>query len=64
MLASAELDTMQNGADPDDLQASKLMVQGLLYRSLEMMRSEVAEFPMSKSYMISEEFDPRLDRKD
>jgi len=61
MLASAEVDPMQNGADASQLQASKLMVQRLLYRSLEMMRGEVAEFPMSKSYMMSEEFDPRVD---
>src|SRR5438045_1231217 len=41
MLASAEVDSMQTAADPDDLEASKLMVQRLLYRSLEMMRNEV-----------------------
>ena len=64
MLASAEVDTIQIGADVSQLQASKLMVQRLLYRSLEMMRTEVAEFPMSKSYMMSEELDPQVDRKD
>ena len=37
MLASAEVDTIQIGADASQLQASKLMVQRLLYRSLEMI---------------------------
>jgi hypothetical protein len=49
MLASAEVDTIQIGADASQLQTSKLMVQRPLYRSLEMMGTEVAEFPMSKS---------------
>jgi len=58
MLASAEVDAMQNAAGPDDLEASKLMVQRLLYRSLEMMRTDVAKLPRSKAYMMAKEFDP------
>ncbi len=64
MLASAEVDTMQNGADASQLQASNLMVQRLLYRALEVMQSEVSEFPRSKSYMMPKEFDPGVDPKD
>jgi hypothetical protein len=58
MLASAEVDVMQTVADTDDVEASKLLVQRLLYRSLEMMRAEVAKFPRSRAYMMAKEFDP------
>jgi hypothetical protein len=61
MLASAEVDTINGEAS--QLKASKLMVQRLLYRSLEAMRDGVAEFPRAKSYLMQEEFDPRMRRE-
>jgi hypothetical protein len=64
MLASAEVDTIENGTDASQLKASKLMIQRLIYRSVEMMQAELAEFPWSKSYMMSDRFDPRVDRTD
>jgi hypothetical protein len=60
MLASAEVDTISLSSDElkSQVRASKLIVQRLAYRSLEMLRD--GEFPYAKDYLMADEYDPRV----
>ena len=64
MCASAEIDLLVSSNDePEVRRASERRIERLLYRSLDALRSEAAEFPYSREYMMSDALDPRALRK-
>lgn len=59
MLASAEVDTIPGGAHGSQVWMSKLIVQRLAYRALDLMRDELARFPHARDFMMPADLDPR-----
>jgi len=59
---SAEIDLLVSSADePHVRKAAERRIERLLYRSLEGLRCEAAEFPNAQAYMMAQELlDPRM----